>query len=151
MIVMLKENNLDKNEFCTVENDIPINIMKYSKDCHIQDDVIITKVDKIQMCKQMKNLVEKQQNGINTYIEMAYLNERNWSDDRAIDLAQNMMRQQFADVEGLQITIILNTGFVYTPSCQKYVHVQVYNYAGIHWLTLTKEISQTNRISMVVI
>ena len=56
------------------------------------------------------------------------------------------MRQQFADVEGLRSTIILNTGFVYTPSCQKYV--QIYNYEGIHWLTLTKEISQTNNISI---
>ena len=50
--------------------------MKYSKECHIQDDVIITKVEKIQMYNE--NLVEKQQNGIHTYIEMACLIERNW-------------------------------------------------------------------------
>ena len=142
----VKRKNLDKNEFCTVENDIPINIMDYSKDCHVQDDVIITKVEKNTNVQTMKNLVEKQRNGINTYIEMACLNESNWLDDRAIDRAQNMMRQQFADVEGLQSTIILNTGFVYTPSCQKYV--QIYNYEGIHWLTLTKEISQTNSLSI---
>ena len=64
----------------------------------------------------MKNLVEKtKQNGINTYIEMAYYDKRNWLDDIAIDVVQNMMRQQFADVEGLHRTINLNTGFDYTP------------------------------------
>ena len=119
--------------------------MEYSKHCHIQDDVVITKMEKYK-CTNNKKLVEKQQNGINTYLEMACLNERNWLDDRAIDLAHNMMRQQFADVEGLQSTIILYIGFVYTPSCQKYV--QIYNYAGIHWRSLQKEISQTNSISI---
>ena len=62
---------------------------------------------------------------------MLCLDDVNWLDDRAIDLAQNLMKQHIPAVEGLKSTIVLSTGCVYTPSCSQFV--QIYNFSGNHW------------------
>ena len=113
------------------------NIETVDEDVQIIKHEITTKRNQV-----LKNLIQKKKRPLTRNVEMLCLNGVNWLDDRAIDLAQDLMKQQFPDVDGLQSTIVLSTGCVYTPSCSRFV--QIYNFSGNHWLTLTKRENETN-------
>ena len=96
----------------------------------------------------MKNLIQRPNKPatVNWSLGMSCLNDRNWLDDRAIDNAQNVLKKQFPDVEGLQSSLVIEFVCVYTPSCSYYA--QIYNYSRNHWLTLTKKADEESCITI---
>ena len=136
------KNNKSENESQTqsekdkAENESQVSILKHFKQNHRRrklegNEMRLTdagvKIIKTETGKvtTWKNLIERNLKRLNYSIEkMECLNEGQWFDDPAIDLAQNMLETQYPECDGLQSTLVLETGLVYSASCSK--HVQIY-------------------------